>query len=140
MAQGTSGWGHRFWLARVLLDIAEPMAVTDDEFGRRVAKRMKRRKPYRTSSVSQWRTEKQIPPPDVQLAIALECGVDPGWLTYGKDSSAAAPSIAETAEYKARLAQVEEAVASPARARRDHQGERDIQAARTKRTVRRKVG
>jgi hypothetical protein len=140
MAQGTSGWGHRFWLARVLLDIAEPLAVTDGEFGRRVAKRMKRRKAYRTSSVSQWRTEKQIPPPDVQRAIALECGVDPGWLTYGADSAAPAPSIAETAEYKSRLAQVEDAMASPARARRDHKSEGDIQAARTRRTAGRRAG
>lgn len=140
MTQGITGWGHRFWLARLLLNLREPAEVADAEFAKRVAKQLRRRKPFRTSSVSQWRTEKQVPPPDVQLAIARECGVDPGWLTYGGLSQAPAPSIAETAEYKARVDQMTDAMAAPGALRREAAREGDVKAAAANSKARRKVG
>jgi transcriptional regulator with XRE-family HTH domain len=131
-----STWGHRFWLARVVLNLREPDEVADADFGKRVAKRMRRRRPFRTSSVSQWRTGKQSPPPDVQLAIAEECGVDPGWLTYGQRSQAPAPSIAESAEYKARLDRVADAMNGAKRPPPDYPREGGIRAAVKKKTRR----
>jgi hypothetical protein len=66
--------------------------VTDAEFGERVGKRLGREAPYSKSSVSQWGKEEQAPPVEVRRAIALECGVDPGWMDHGPDSQAPAPA------------------------------------------------
>jgi hypothetical protein len=108
-----STWSQRYRYARLVLDQVEVMrrgrGVTDLEFGERVAKRLKRPTPYSKSSVSQWgkpgEDGGQEPPVEVRRAIALECGVDPGWMDHGPDSQAPAPQgwhEPEPAERKSR--------------------------------------
>ena len=56
--------------------------VEQAEFGRRVAKRL-RRKPLTQATVSRWFRD-AIPPLDVLAAIADELGVRRGWLAFGE--------------------------------------------------------
>lgn len=86
-----AGWIRRYYQARTILDLRSGRAVMDPEFRLRVQRRMNRPKPHALSSLSQWRTGEQIPGSEVKVAIALECGVDPGWLDYGAASSAPPP-------------------------------------------------
>lgn len=92
-----STWVARYRYARVLLDqrtlVERGSRVDDVEFGQMVAERMEpaRDTPFSKASVSQWGSAKQAPPTPVRRAIALVCGVDPGWLDHGPASAAPSP-------------------------------------------------
>lgn len=98
MAVAESTWVARYRYARVLLDqrmlVDRGSRVDDVEFGKLVAERMEpaRGTPFSKASVSQWGGAKQAPPTLVRRAIALVCGVDPGWLDHGPTSAAPAPA------------------------------------------------
>ena len=89
---GKSDWSARLFWARKALELRLGTEISDGEFASRVARRMGRAEPHAPSSISQWKSGDQVPPPEVQLAIAQECGVDPGWLTYGLASRAPIPA------------------------------------------------
>lgn len=97
LVMATSTWAQRYRYARVLLDqqmlVKRGERVDDSEFGQLVAERMEPQRdvPFSKASVSQWGSAKQAPPTSVRRAIALVCGVDPGWLDHGPASAAPAP-------------------------------------------------
>ena len=86
-----SSIGRRIFLAHLELSYRLGRRVTLAEFGRLIAKRLRRRTPFAPTAVSRWEAAQQTPTPEVIEAIAEVTGVDPGWISHGEKSAAPAP-------------------------------------------------
>ena len=128
-------WPVRFYVARKVLDLRSGRDVNDVDFGGMVAKLLGKKAPYSSGSVSQWRSEEQIPPARVQLAIAEACGVDPGWLTYGAKSAAPTPPLLALIDVASAAEALPQPDRKPQARRTGHRGKTKEDYARGKRAA-----
>lgn len=91
----TSGYRERVGIALRLLAVREGGTISQERLAERVGTRAN--KTYTQSAAKGWL--KGVVPTDLesQLALALELGVDPGWLYFFPFSKAPAPMGAELA-------------------------------------------
>lgn len=78
-----STFGERFLFAR-LVQALGGTTETDGDFAEAVG--------VGSSTITGYKSADEAPPAGRALAIAKRCGVDPGWLSFGDDSAAPAPS------------------------------------------------
>lgn len=83
--------GQRILLAHLDVARREGRRIPQGEFGRMVADAMGRPEPFSNAVVSEWQSDKKVPPVDVLAAIARVAGWDPGYLAFGDDSGAPTP-------------------------------------------------
>lgn len=89
-----AGFGSRFAFAWSLQAHHEGVRqIPLAKVGERIAKRMGRPEGFPAGTVSRWAAGKNIPQ-DLEVigAAALETGVDPGWLAFGRASDAPWPA------------------------------------------------
>jgi len=85
--------GRRIFLAHLQLSYQLGRRITLAEFGRLIAKRLGRKRPFVATAVSRWEAGLQVPTPEVVEAIAELSGVDPGWISHGDRSAAPGPPV-----------------------------------------------
>jgi transcriptional regulator with XRE-family HTH domain len=85
--------GRRLFLAHLQLSYRLGRRVTLAEFGRLIAKRLGRKRPFAATAVSKWEIGVQVPAPEVIEAVAELSGVDPGWISHGEKSAAPRPPL-----------------------------------------------
>lgn len=109
---------HRLqWAWRLLQQREIPRRVTQTEVVSRVSRRLGGRA-FSYPTGSRWFTAGDVPRElDVQIALAEELGVDPGWLYYGPYSAAPAPAgyVAPGDQVTARERAIREAEAAGAK-------------------------
>ena len=102
MAAADPDLAHRMFAAKNYLERALGRDVTFDDLGVMVAHEQGRVSPYAASVTSRWIKASQEPRTRaIWLALAKVLRVDPGWLAFGSESSAAAPEGYEPLEAKA---------------------------------------
>ena len=94
VSEALSGIGRRIQRARLELATATDHSVTQADLGVFVSRRLGMSKPVTGATVSRWEAEESLPDVLTLAAIARATGVDPGWLTYGRASSAPSPDKA----------------------------------------------
>jgi transcriptional regulator with XRE-family HTH domain len=85
--------GRRVFLAHLQLSYQLGRRVTLAEFGRLIAQRLGRPRPFAATAVSKWEAGLQVPGPEIIEAIAELTGVDPGWISHGTKSAAPTPAL-----------------------------------------------
>lgn len=83
-------WAHRAAEQRLRRDISQK------ELGERVAARLREPKPIHQSTAGKWLKSGAeggaVPDVPTIAALALELGVDPGWLAFGTETQAPPPN------------------------------------------------
>jgi len=99
----TSTLARRIFLAHMELSYRLGRKVTLAEFGKLVARQMRRDRPFTAAAVSRWEAGTQVPSVPVIEAIARVSSMDPGWISHGEKSAAPSPlpRQAKTAEKRA---------------------------------------
>jgi transcriptional regulator with XRE-family HTH domain len=85
------GVGQRMVVAQISLMSQIGHRVTFVELAERVSRAHGKRS-FTAGQVSEYQKANVMPPLEVVWAYAKACGVDPGWLAFGDDTSASGPS------------------------------------------------
>jgi transcriptional regulator with XRE-family HTH domain len=88
--------GRRVFLAHLQLSYRLGRRITMAEFGRLIAERLGRERPFAATAISKWEAGLQVPAPEVIEAIADLSGLDPGWISHGEKSAAPRPGLQPT--------------------------------------------
>ena len=81
----------RILMARMELSASMGEKVSQERLGVMAASYLRRDRPITGATVSRWEAGETVPDLETVKAVAVVCGVDPGWLAYGSASNAPAP-------------------------------------------------
>lgn len=93
MAGNGTGFGARLTHAWLRWQLLHHRELQQRELGEIVSTALERRQPYDASQVSRWFGGRSVPDLRTICEIARALDVDPGWLAFGEDSKAPAPSM-----------------------------------------------
>jgi len=91
MDQRESTLGGRILAARMELSATRGEKISQETLGAIAAHYLKRDRPITGATVSRWEAGETVPDLETVRAIAVTCGVDPGWLAFGSASKAPGP-------------------------------------------------
>jgi len=91
MEQHENTLAERILMARMELSAAMGDKVSQETLGMIAAHYLRRDRPITGATVSRWEAGEAVPDLETVKAVAVACGVDPGWLAFGRASRAPSP-------------------------------------------------
>ena len=83
--------GERILIARFEASALRSEKLSQERLGALVSRELSKGAPVTAATVSRWESGDTVPSVTTIAAIARVCGVDPGWLAFGAESTAPSP-------------------------------------------------